>query len=249
MGGQVNLKKSDVNTLPPSGYRGYTFMADGTPAIVDETGKMVPLIASGSSQNVGGGLIVNLGIGEEAALPEVRVTGDTYASTDTLLFFIATSDSEFKSYPIQEGTLITDILEGLPTIYQCIQSTIKPIGSTLKLPYKNISGNITLYAFFPIGYTLEAMLVTNTTGNVSSSPQFGNNDFTYFAAPASLEAANRSTFVNHNPVSAGTNDSNYYYTNFLKSVLFDAGTTDLIVTATSWNGSKYNIDFYLRKLK
>jgi hypothetical protein len=121
-------------------------------------------------------------------------------------------------------------------------------GEDLLIVEGNVNhANTTLYDFFPAGYILEYMIVTNTTGNASSTPNFGTNGIGYFSAPTNFEAVSKTSGVFHNPAATGT-DGVYFYYNFVKQILFSSTCKDFIATATAWNDADYNIKFYLKKL-
>jgi hypothetical protein len=185
--------------------------------------------------------------------------------------WLSQSDVDIKGSQVTLLTSEPDIMQGYSTIslndYITTDSTITGLnygmnyieeanilvtgkgylGENIVLTLTGITADTTIVDYFPVGYILEYMLVENTTANASSSPTIGTNNLSYFAAPADMEAANRKTLFLSNPA-AGAGDSEYYIENLINYRVFTANNNDLVITATAWNNSSYNIKFYLRKI-
>jgi hypothetical protein len=103
--------------------------------------------------------------------------------------------------------------------------------------------------FFPEGYFLEMMYIEETTGNTSSTPNIGDVNSTFFTAPSQIETGSQKSIAVINP-SLGTKVTrgSYTYVYLSQSNIFESSNKNLVYSATDWNGSSYDVTFFLRKI-
>jgi len=118
----------------------------------------------------------------------------------------------------------------------------------IRLEAKGIDDDVVMQDFFPAGYLLQMMVVTNTTSNSCTSPQFGNEAKSYFSAPSNLQEADKTTVVSGNSIAGTPAGDSIKYDSFLYQPLFTDGNRSLVVSFTDANSASFDITFFLKKV-
>jgi hypothetical protein len=179
MAGQINIAKGYGQTIPPTGYRGYSFDNDGNPIIVLENGTTQQIGGGGSTGGGTTNVIANLGLGLASALPSNPVLGDIYVGTDSFKYYECLLAGTWNHNILVKNQFITDTSLADKTLYQYDGSQLVQ----LTFPATGITGDeiVDLLEALTADNRLDASAIKNlptesAVGGFASNVYFSNTD-------------------------------------------------------------------------